>query len=522
MSVTTAPFALLVVTVVVVVVVVEDFTRLFDTASSSSPRSSSSGSRTSTRNGHPGRSSPSRLTATECAPASTQYTGASNRRVSAEKRAGLFRASPEGVCTTMVTASRPDIARMGLAGCTNTTEVSHSAGSRVRAPTPLTTHSAAESGARLGARKYRLEASESPLTETCTSCLVASSNTTTAPYVPSSLSVTAASTRAPTPPPSASKRRGRAKSSSMSPPIERGFPKRSAARTSSDSGRPVAQFPSASPETTHLSGSHGPATTCSVRGHPAAEQSPTSAATEYAPAAVSVAAKAPTTSSGSKGVSAGPRAATETRSPPVQRVLFPATSRGSTYTKTRSPAITVAGSVTSASGSPRLSSTTPPSPSETSSARRATHALGNVGPAVTSAMKCPTSTGSTLAGLGIASATMDTSYDPAAPARSRNSHVPSPSSTASQSHAPGPVTSAASRFRDPASRVGLPKRSLRVTRTTAGSPAGQCSISLPASTRHSEGSIAAATHCTGRTRTVGLRFRASTSATSSGPALSTR
>mmetsp|Transcript_1625 Transcript_1625/g.6154 ORF Transcript_1625/g.6154 Transcript_1625/m.6154 type:complete len:398 (-) Transcript_1625:6209-7402(-) len=354
----------------------------------------------------------------------------------------------------------------------------------------------------------------------CKSCRVASSRVTTHVYVPSVLSVTSASTRAP--PASPPRRSGFAKSSSMSPPMDRGFPNRSVALTSSDNGLPVAQFPRASPDTTHVSGSQGPATTCSVRGHPAAAQSPTSAATEYAPALVRVAAKAPTVSRGSKGVSAGPRAATAMRSPPVHRVLFPATSLGRTYTNTRSPAMTVAGSVTSASGSPKLSSTTPPSPSATKSAIRATHALGNVGPAATSAVKCPTSTGSTPCGLGIASATIDTSYDPAAPARRRSSQVPSPSSTASQSHTPGPTTSALTRFLVPAFRVGLPNTSLRVTLTTAGSPAGQCSISLPASTRHSEGSMGPAKHTTCNVRTVGLFFRANTSATSRGPAFSTK
>ena len=147
------------------------------------------------------------------------------------------------------------------------------------------------------------------------------------------------------------------------------------------------QLPRAQPEMTHRSGSHGPATTCNTRGHPAAAESPTSAATEYAPEAVSVAANAPTVSRGSNGISAGPRADTAMRSPPAQRVLFPLESRGSTYTSTRSPAITVAGRVTSASGSPRDSSTYPPAPSEAKSAIRATHADGNVGPAVTSAAK---------------------------------------------------------------------------------------------------------------------------------------
>jgi len=55
--------------------------------------------------------------------------------------------------------------------------------------------------------------------------------------------------------------------------------------------------------------------------------------------------------------------------------------------------ITVAGNVTSESGSPRLSSTCAPAPLLMSSAMRATHALGNVGPAVTSAANLPTSTG---------------------------------------------------------------------------------------------------------------------------------
>ena len=51
--------------------------------------------------------------------------------------------------------------------------------------------------------------------------------------------------------------------------------------------------------------------------------------------------------------------------------------------------------------------------------------------------------------------------------------------------------------------VTFPNRSFRVTRTTPASPAGQCSINLPASTRHSAGSIGPATHVTGTTRTVG-------------------
>mmetsp|Transcript_13415 Transcript_13415/g.58631 ORF Transcript_13415/g.58631 Transcript_13415/m.58631 type:complete len:226 (+) Transcript_13415:1012-1689(+) len=184
--------------------------------------------------------------------------------------------------------------------------------------------------------------------------------------------------------------------------------------------------------------------------------------------------------------------------------------------------MTVAGSVMSPSGSPRDSSTRPPPDgslgSLTRSAILATHADGNVGPDVTSAWKCPTSTGPP--GPGTASAMTETSYDPAAAARSRSSHAPSPSSTASQSHGPGPVTSAASRFRTPASRVWLPKRSRRVTLHTPGSPAGQWSVSLPASTRHSEGSMGPARHVTGSALTVGDCF-ARITATSMAPAFST-
>ena len=99
--------------------------------------------------------------------------------------------------------------------------------------------------------------------------------------------------------------------------------------------------------------------------------------------------------------------------------------------------------------------------------------------------------------------------------------MPSPSSTASQSQEPGPVTSAARRFNAPASRVWLPNLSLRVTLHTPGSPAGQCSISFPASTLHSAGSIGPATHVTGSARTVGDDL-ASITATSMAPAFSTQ
>ena len=106
-------------------------------------------------------------------------------------------------------------------------------------------------------------------------------------------------------------------------------------------------------------------------------------------------------------------------------------------------------------------------------------------------------------GFGTATATMDTSYDPrrrrGVATRTCRRRAPQPRSRT----VPGPQPRRRVVPRTPASRVWLPKRSRRVTRTTPGSPAGQCSISLPASTRHSVGSIGPATHVTGRTRTVG-------------------
>eukprot|EP00982_Pelagococcus_subviridis_P017054 31510-Pelagococcus_subviridis.AAC.19 len=143
-----------------------------------------------------------------------------------------------------------------------------------------------------------------------------------------------------------------------------------------------------------LHGSGAPATTRTSRGHPAQEQSPTSAATLYAPAAVSVDLNDPTSSMGSNPTSTGPRAAARIRSPPVQDVLLPNESRGKTRTITTSPAMIVAGAATSTSSAsasavsksssfPPIGSSivSPVSSSTVSSAIRATHALGNVGPA---------------------------------------------------------------------------------------------------------------------------------------------
>mmetsp|Transcript_2295 Transcript_2295/g.7970 ORF Transcript_2295/g.7970 Transcript_2295/m.7970 type:complete len:367 (-) Transcript_2295:7425-8525(-) len=151
------PF-LVVVVVDVDVAVVLDVLRVLEdpvfvfVSSNSSPRFSSSGSRTVTRKGHPGSGFPSIETATECAPASTQYTGDSNRLNSALNSTGLLNASPDGVCTTIVTASLPLITRIGFAGCTYVNVVSQSTGSP-SAPTPLTTHSFALSGASCGTKK---------------------------------------------------------------------------------------------------------------------------------------------------------------------------------------------------------------------------------------------------------------------------------------------------------------------------------------------------------------------------------
>ena len=81
-----------------------------------------------------------------------------------------------------------------------------------------------------------------------------------------------------------------------SPPIERGLPNSSVACIINEMGCAVEQLPSASPLTVHLSGLHGPATTCKILGQPAHAQSPTRAAIEYAPAHVIVAEKEPTDS----------------------------------------------------------------------------------------------------------------------------------------------------------------------------------------------------------------------------------
>ena len=62
-------------------------------ASSSSP----CGSLTSTRNGHPGNAFPDSVTATECAPGSTQYTGDAKRRLPFSNLTGLLNANPLGV-----------------------------------------------------------------------------------------------------------------------------------------------------------------------------------------------------------------------------------------------------------------------------------------------------------------------------------------------------------------------------------------------------------------------------------------
>ena len=81
-------------------------------------KSSESGSLTWTRNGHPDKDWPLSVTATLCAPSSTQYTGDANLRFRCSNVTGLLNANPEGVCTVTVSASRPDICRMGFAGCT--------------------------------------------------------------------------------------------------------------------------------------------------------------------------------------------------------------------------------------------------------------------------------------------------------------------------------------------------------------------------------------------------------------------
>ena len=132
-------------------------------ASSSSP----CGSLTSTRNGHPGNAFPDSVTATECAPGSTQYTGDAKRRLPFSNLTGLLNANPLGVCTVTTTASLPDISRIGLAGWTYNAVTSHRDGSSPA--TPRTVQSAAVNGASVGARKYLDRESERPFTLTCTS-----------------------------------------------------------------------------------------------------------------------------------------------------------------------------------------------------------------------------------------------------------------------------------------------------------------------------------------------------------------
>ena len=132
-------------------------------ASSSSP----CGSLTSTRNGHPGKVFPDSVTATECAPGSTQYTGDAKRRLPFSNLTGLLNANPLGVCTVTTTASLPDISRIGFAGWTYSDVTSHRDGSSPA--TPRTVQSAAVNGASVGARKYLDRESERPFTLTCTS-----------------------------------------------------------------------------------------------------------------------------------------------------------------------------------------------------------------------------------------------------------------------------------------------------------------------------------------------------------------
>ena len=138
--------------------------------------SSPCGSLTSTKNGHPGSVFPDRLTETECAPGSTQYTGDANRLLPFSNLTGLLNASPLGVCTVTTTASRPDISRIGFAGCTYRSVVWHRRG--VSPATPRTVQSPDRNGASVGDRKYRLRESERPLTLTCKSCTAASSSAT--------------------------------------------------------------------------------------------------------------------------------------------------------------------------------------------------------------------------------------------------------------------------------------------------------------------------------------------------------